>query len=165
MNLDSYPEDVTITGVDLSPAMLEHARRRAAGSGRKVTLQVGDAHELKFPDASFDTVVCTFSLCAIPDERRAIAEMWRVLRPGGQLRFFEHVRAGTRGLARVQRVLDATVWPTFGGGCHTDRDTRAAIEAAGFTIDEMREFRIPDSGIPAPASPHILGTASIPDAR
>jgi hypothetical protein len=95
---------------------------------------------------------------------RSIGEIQRVLRPGGQLRFFEHVRADTPGLARVQRILDATVWPTFVGGCHPARDTRAAIEGAGFTIDHIDQVRIPETRIPAPASPHILGVAIAPAA-
>ena len=83
--------------------------------------------------------------------------MRRVLEPGGELRFFEHVRADTPGLARVQRVFDATIWPTFGGGCHPHRDTRTAIEDAGFTINQLQQLRLPTG----PTSPHILGVATI----
>lgn len=80
LNLPWYPADVRLTGIDLSPAILEHARRRAEELGRAVDARVGDAHRLDFADGSFDTVVATFSLCAIPKDRAAIAEMWRVLR-------------------------------------------------------------------------------------
>jgi ubiquinone/menaquinone biosynthesis C-methylase UbiE len=79
LNLSFYPADVEITGIEISPAMLEIARQRAQSLGRQVELVVGDAQALPFPDQRFDTVVCTISLCSIPDERQAVAEVWRVL--------------------------------------------------------------------------------------
>ena len=85
MNLEHYPPQVKLTGVDLSPAMLERARERAEKQGRPVTLVEGDAQELDFPDQSFDTVLCALALCTIPDQARALAEMHRVLVPGGRL--------------------------------------------------------------------------------
>jgi ubiquinone/menaquinone biosynthesis C-methylase UbiE len=140
LNLGSYPEDVTLTGVDLSPEMLEHARRRAAASGRAVTLQVGDAHRLEFPDASFDTVVCTFALCAIPDERLAVAEMWRVLRPGGQLRLADHV-VSTSAPARVlQRVLELVSIPV--GGEHFRRRPVLHVRELGFVVEQQERFKL-----------------------
>src|SRR5205823_10765522 len=90
LNLPFYPAKVRLTGVDLSPAMLDLARGRAAEVGREIDLREADAQALPFPDASFDTVVCTLSLCTVPDERVAIGEMWRVLRPGGQLLLLDH---------------------------------------------------------------------------
>jgi ubiquinone/menaquinone biosynthesis C-methylase UbiE len=166
MNFAHYPAPVThVLAVEPEPHLRELARAQAGEARVPIEVVDGTADDLPAGDDAYDAAVASLVLCTVQDVAAALAEIHRVLRPGGQLRFFEHVRAGTPGLARVQRVLDATVWPTFGGGCHTHRDTRAAIEAAGFTIDEIREFRIPDSGIPAPASPHILGTASIPDAR
>ena len=84
-NLPHYPADATVTGLELSPEMLARARRRAADLGRAVTLHEGDAERLPFADASFDTVVCALSLCAIPHPGVAIAEMHRVLIPGGRL--------------------------------------------------------------------------------
>ena len=140
LNLDSYPEDVTITGVDLSPAMLEHAERRAAASGRKVTLQVGDAHRLEFPDASFDTVVCTFSLCAIPDERRAIAEMWRVLRPGGQLLLADHVVSTSAPVRLLQRLLEVVTIPI--GGENFRRRPIVHVHDQGFAIEQQERFKL-----------------------
>jgi SAM-dependent methyltransferase len=91
LNLGLYPGQVTLTGMDLSPAMLDVARRRATGLGRDVDLRVGDAQRLEFVDASFDTVVCTFGLCAVPDDGGAVGEMVRVLRPGGLLLLADHV--------------------------------------------------------------------------
>ncbi len=140
LNLDCYPADVSITGVDLSPSMLEHARRRAAASGRDVALQVGDAHRLEFPETSFDTVVCTFALCAIPDERRAIAEMWRVLRPGGQLRLADHVVSTSGPVRLLQRVLELVTIPT--GGEHFRRRPLLQVREQGFAIERHERFKL-----------------------
>ncbi|TWF79236.1 phosphatidylethanolamine N-methyltransferase /phosphatidyl-N-methylethanolamine N-methyltransferase [Pseudonocardia hierapolitana] len=140
LNLDSYPADVSITGVDLSPEMLEHARRRAATSGRTVSLQVGDAHRLEFPDAAFDTVVCTFALCAIPDDRRAIAEMWRVLRPGGRLRLADHVVSTSAPARLLQRMLELVTIPT--GGEHFRRRPVLHVRDQGFVIEQQERFRL-----------------------
>lgn len=140
LNLDCYPADVSITGVDLSPEMLEHARRRAATSGRPVTLQVGDAHRLEFPDASFDTVVCTFALCAIPDDRRAIAEMWRVLRPGGRLRLADHVVSTSPPARLLQRMLELVTIRT--GGEHFRRRPVLHVRDQGFVIEQEERFTL-----------------------
>lgn len=106
LNLHHYRPEVRLTGVELSPAMLEIARRRAAALSRDVDLRVGDAQALDFPDGSFDTAVSTFALCSIPDARRAVAEASRVLRPGGLLVAVEHVRSPVLAVRAVQRLLD-----------------------------------------------------------
>jgi hypothetical protein len=85
-----------------------------------------------------------------------------VLRPGGELRFFEHVRASGGFALRVQRLLDATVWPIMWGGCHTSRDTVAAIERAGFTVRQLDRFRFPPNGFAGPTAPHVIGIAIKP---
>jgi ubiquinone/menaquinone biosynthesis C-methylase UbiE len=105
-NMPFYPQEVRLTGIDLSPAMLAVARQRANRLGRAVDLRVGDAQALDFLDASFDTVVCTLSLCTIPDDRRAVAETVRVLRPGGRLLLLEHVRSPIPIVRAVQRLLE-----------------------------------------------------------
>src|ERR1039457_5639832 len=92
-NLPYYPDGIRLTGVDLSAQMLGIARDRAAGLGRQADLRPGDAQVLDFPDGSFDTVLCTLGLCAIPDDHRAISEMARVLRPGGRLLVADHLAA------------------------------------------------------------------------
>jgi ubiquinone/menaquinone biosynthesis C-methylase UbiE len=105
-NLPFYPAGARLIGIDLSPAMLEIARGRAAQLGLVADLSLGDAQGLPFADSAFDSVVCTLSLCAIPDERRAIAEVHRVLRPGGKFLVLEHVRSPI-GIVRMgQRLLD-----------------------------------------------------------
>jgi hypothetical protein len=80
-----------------------------------------------------------------------------VIRPGGQLRFDEHVRGSSRGLAKLQQIVDATVWPLVAGGCHTSRQTCASIEQAGFAIERCREFTFRPGALSAPAAPHVIG--------
>ncbi|MBI3461956.1 MAG: class I SAM-dependent methyltransferase [Planctomycetes bacterium] len=105
-NLPFYPAGVRLTGIELSPAMLELARQRANELGREVELRVGDAQALDFPDHRFDTVVCTLSLCCIPNDRKAVAEMKRVLRFGGQLVLLDHVASDVLLVRAVQRLLE-----------------------------------------------------------
>jgi ubiquinone/menaquinone biosynthesis C-methylase UbiE len=105
-NLSHYRDDVSLIGLELSPAMLEIARARARELGREVDLRVGDAQALEFPDDSFDAVVCTLSLCTIPDDRAAVAEVRRVLRPGGRFLLLEHVRSPVLPVRLGQRLLD-----------------------------------------------------------
>src|SRR6266496_4108488 len=114
LNLDCYPSGVRLTGIDFSPAMLAVAGDRARALGRAVDLREGDAQALTFPDGSFDTVVCTFSLCAIPDERQAVAEMGRVLRPGGLLLLADHIASSAWPVRAVQRLLELVTLPLQG---------------------------------------------------
>jgi ubiquinone/menaquinone biosynthesis C-methylase UbiE len=163
MNFAHYPPAVTrVLAVEPEPHLRALARDQAKEAAVSIEVVDGTAGHLPADDDSFDAAVATLVLCTVPDVPAALAEIRRVLVPGGELRFFEHVRADTPGLARVQRVLDATVWPRMVGGCHPDRDTRGAIEDAGFTIDALDAIRIPDTRIASPASPHILGTATAP---
>ena len=104
-NLEHYPEEVRVTGVELSPEMLERARARARTVRPDADLRLGDAQQLDFGDESFDAVVCTFSLCSIPDGRRAVSEMARVLRPGGRLVLVEHVASPNDLVYAVQWLL------------------------------------------------------------
>jgi len=163
LNFAHYPSQVTsVLAVEPEPRLREIARQSAARSSVAVEIVDGIAEQLPAGDAGANAVVLSLMLCSVADQAVALREARRVLRPGGQLRFYEHVRADTRGLARVQRVLDATVWPAMGGGCHVSRDTAAAIEAAGFAVEEMERFRFPAVRLPLPTSPHILGVARRP---
>jgi ubiquinone/menaquinone biosynthesis C-methylase UbiE len=96
----------------------------------------------------------------VPDQDEALAEIRRVLRPGGTLCFLEHVRGHSAGIARTQAVLDATVWPRLAGGCHLGRDTVAAIERAGFAIGDLDRFMLPAAR--SPMSFHVAGHATSP---
>lgn len=131
-NLPYYPEDVRLTGIDLSPAMLVQAAERARALGRDVALSVGDAHALAFADETFDGVVMTLALCTIPDEHRAIHEAKRVLRPGGTLILLEHVRSPLLPVRLVQRLLDPLLvrWKAD----HLLREPLEPLQAAGFTV-------------------------------
>jgi len=115
LNLPHYPDGVRLTGIEFVPAMLDIARRRAVELGRPVELGLGDAQALEFEDATFDTVVCTLSLCTIPNDRAAVAEVRRVLRPGGRFVLLEHVRSPVRAVRGVQRLL-ASAFVRFRAG-------------------------------------------------
>jgi ubiquinone/menaquinone biosynthesis C-methylase UbiE len=138
LNLEHYPPDVALTGIELSPAMLAIARRRADDLDRPVELRVGDAEALDLPSATFDTVVCTFSLCAIPDHRKALVEMARVLRPGGLLLLADHVASSVPVLRAGQRLLEVVTVPL--GGEHFLRRPIEQVRAAGFRIEHHNRF-------------------------
>lgn len=138
LNLEHYPPEVRVTGIELSPDMLAIARRRADDLGRQDTLRVGDAEALEFPSATFDTVVCTFSLCAIPDYRQALDEMARVLRPGGVLLLADHVASSVPALRAIQRVSEWVTIPL--GGEHFRRRPLEHVRAAGFRIERHDRF-------------------------
>jgi ubiquinone/menaquinone biosynthesis C-methylase UbiE len=139
LNLTHYPHDVVLTGLEWSPAMLDIARHRADQLGRTVDLIQGDAQQLEFPAATFDTVVCTFALCAIPDDRQAVHEMTRVLRPGGLLLLADHVEAAGRPGRAVQRLLELVTIPL--GGEHFRRRPIRHVEALGYTIEAHDRFK------------------------
>jgi ubiquinone/menaquinone biosynthesis C-methylase UbiE len=139
-NLPFYPEGIRLTGVDFSAAMLELARRQADQLGRQVDLRLGDAQALDLADASFDTVVCTLSLCAIPDERRAVAEMRRVLRPGGRLLLLDHVAAAPRPARAIQWLLERATIPL--GGEHLRRRPLRQVQVEGFQIERRERSKL-----------------------
>ncbi|WP_069174157.1 class I SAM-dependent methyltransferase [Streptomyces griseus] len=141
-------------------------RRLAVGAGLRAPVPVdvvpGTAEALPVKSEAFDAAVASLVLCTVRDLPRALTQIRRVLRPGGELRFFEHTLAPGRALAAAQRVADRTVWPLLFGGCHTARDTVGAIEAAGFEPVTYRRLRIPDKGVQLPTTPCVLGVAHRP---
>ncbi|APU43413.1 class I SAM-dependent methyltransferase [Streptomyces sp. TN58] len=160
LNFPHYPPEVTrLIAVEPEPNLRALAQNRAADTSLPVEMRDARAERLPFPDASFDAAVVCLTLCSIADPHAALSELHRALRPGGQLRFFEHVQADTPAMRRVQRALDATVWPRLMGGCHTGRDTQTTITGAGFTLTTVGRFDFPETRIPTPAGTHILGTA------
>lgn len=164
-NFAYYPQQVTsVLAIEPEGYLREIAQRKAEQAPVRVTVTDGVADDLPVPNVAFDAAVTSLVLCSVSNAVQALTEIHRVLRDGGQLRYLEHVRADTPALARVQRVLDATIWPFLGGGCHASRDTAAAISLAGFTIDEIERFRFPDSWIPSPTVTNIRGVATRRDA-
>ena len=161
-NFGHYPSGVSLVAVEPEPYLRARARERAAMADVKVEVVAGVAEDLRFADGSFDAAVATLTLCSVDDQDRALREIHRVLRPGGELRFFEHVRAASAPMRAVQRALDATVWPHVAGGCHTGRNTQTAIEAAGFQITRLDVLRFPDVRFNTPVSRHLLGIAIRP---
>ncbi|WP_280396585.1 class I SAM-dependent methyltransferase [Nocardia carnea] len=159
-NFAYIPSEVErVIAVEPEPRLREQAQ--AAADGLDVAMEVvdGAAEALPVPDGSVDAVVWCLTLCSVADPAAALAETRRVLAPGGVVRFFEHGRSQSPGMRRVQRVLDATVWPVFNGGCHTGRDHPAALVAAGFEITEVERFVFPPMRFPFPGGEHMLGTA------
>lgn len=157
INFGYYPPEAEVVGVEPDPYMFRRAQARADRLGRQIKLLADGAEQLPFPDGSFDAAVATLVFCTIADPERALGELRRVLRPGGQLRFLEHVRAKTPGWRRFQDAI-TPVWSRFGGGCHPNRDTVGAIERAGFQIAELQDHAFG----PYPVRPFVRGGAVRP---
>lgn len=139
-NLPFYPKDVRLTAVELSPEMLEISRRRARDLGVEAGLRVGDAQDLPFPDASFDTVVATLALCTIPDDRRAVTEAARVLRPDGRLLLLEHVRSPIPPVRILQRVLNPL--SVLFEHDHLLREPLRHVRDAGLVVERLERSKL-----------------------
>ncbi len=135
-NLDHYPPGLSLVLSEPDPHMRERLTRRAAELGSDARITEWPADAIDAPDASFDAVVCTLVLCSVPDVPRALAEMHRVLRPGGKLVFIEHVLSSRPSRAAWQRRLEPA-WRLVAGNCHLCRETDARIGEAGFSIADM----------------------------
>ncbi len=161
LNFAHYPATVEeVLAVEPERYLRERALEAAAQAPVAVTVVDGLADQLPAPDASFDAAVASLVLCSVPDQADALAELRRVLRPGGELRFYEHVVSRRPGLAAFERRLDDwNIWPRLAGGCHTARDTTAAIERAGFAIERCRRFAFAPGPV---AISHVIGTARRP---
>jgi ubiquinone/menaquinone biosynthesis C-methylase UbiE len=161
-NFAHYPATVVeVLAVEPEPYLRERAQLAAGQAPVTVSVVDGVGDRLPGEAGSFDAGVAALVLCTVPDQKAALAELFRVIRPGGELRFYEHVIADTPGQARFQRFADATFWPHVAGGCHMARDTRAGIEQAGFQIETSERFQFSPAPF-IPPDPHILGTARRP---
>jgi ubiquinone/menaquinone biosynthesis C-methylase UbiE len=154
LNFQLYGQGVEVVAIEPEPNMRRRALEKAADASAPVRLLGGAGEALPFQDGSFDAAVVSLVLCSVRQPAAAAAELRRVLKPGGELRIFEHVRSTDRGHARWQDWL-TPVWGFFSAGCHPNRDTAATLREAGFEV-EVRRIPI---GPPTPARPHILGVA------
>jgi SAM-dependent methyltransferase len=162
LNFSHYPATVTeVVAVEPEPYLRQRAVEEASRAPVQVRVVPGTADSLPAGDGELDAVVASLVLCSVPSQERALAELRRVLRPGGELRFYEHVLAEDATRAQRQRRLDP-VWTRLVGGCHLDRDTVAAIEQAGFELAACRRFDFVSSFLTRPAAPHVVGRAVKP---
>ncbi len=152
LNFARYPETVTeVVAVEPEPTLRAAAEEAAATAPVRVSLPLGDGE--------VDAAVASLVLCSVPDQARALGELHRVVRPGGELRFYEHVIASRQPTRALLQFADRSgLWPKIAGGCHPARDTGAAIEAAGFEIERSERFGFKASAL-EPSIPHILGRA------
>lgn len=140
-NWDFLPREIDYVGIEPDPFMRARAIRHASEAGRTVDLVDARAEALPFANEQFDSVLCTLTLCSVGLPSRALSEAYRVLRPGGQLLFFEHVRpTGRVGGALADAATP--LWKRLGGGCHPNRRTLGRIKQAGFSLGDVQSFRL-----------------------
>lgn len=156
-----YPATVTtLVAIEPEAYLRAQALRAAAQAPVPTSVLAGSAESLPVADESFNAAVVSLVLCSVRDLDLALSELRRVLVPGGQLRFLEHVRSERPRKARVQELLDRSVWPALAGGCHCARETAAAIEAAGFQIELVRRLDAGPSWVHT--NPMLIGRARTP---
>lgn len=163
LNFAHYPAAVSeVVAIEPERTLRQLAASAAVRADVPVDVVPGAAEALPVKSEAFDGAVASLVLCSVRDVPRALGELRRVLRPGGELRFFEHGVAPGAGMARAQRALDRTVWPLLFGGCHVGRDTVGALRAAGFELGPYRRLLVPARGPKLPTSYCVLGTARRP---
>lgn len=163
-NFGYYPAAVTeVVAVEPERRLAPQARKAAAKAPVPVTVSTGTVERF-LSDGNrkpFDAVVCSLVLCSIDDPDSVLRQLFSLVRPGGELRFLEHV--GSTGLrGRLQKVADATVWPRLMGNCHTHRDTEASIVGAGFAVQGARREPAMPAWFPTPVAEYTIGRAVRP---
>jgi SAM-dependent methyltransferase len=159
-SFEHYPPGVEhLLAVEPDPTAREAASERARGAAIPIDVVGGTAEELPAEDSAFDAAVLMGVLCSVGDPAAALRELRRVLRPGGELRFWEHVRSGNAAFRVLQRATDAVFWTRALGGCETTRDTTAAIAAEGFELVTLQRGFHSSSLLTITSAPYILGTA------
>ncbi|MGH2794344.1 MAG: class I SAM-dependent methyltransferase [Actinomycetota bacterium] len=157
-NFPYYRKASRVVAVEPSDEMRKRSHERAARAAVPIEVVAGGGEKLGFADASFDAVVFTLVLCTIPHPERALAEAKRLLRAGGAVYFYEHVRSPKESTARWQDRLDAP-WSAFNRGCHANRDTLTTMKEAGLRVERLEEFDL--KGAPGICKAHVLGTARL----
>jgi ubiquinone/menaquinone biosynthesis C-methylase UbiE len=161
LNFAHYPADVTeVVALEPEDRLRALAERAAARAQVDVRVVAGHADAIPAPDGAFDAAVASLVLCSVPDQARTLAELLRVLRPGGELRFYEHVRSRHRLLGAAEDLV-TPLWRRIGGGCHLNRRTAEAVAEAGFEITELDVFSFRASRF-TPSTAHALGRANRP---
>jgi ubiquinone/menaquinone biosynthesis C-methylase UbiE len=162
-NFDLYPPEVSeVVAIEPERHLRSYAEEAAARAPVRVTVVNGFADALQLEDASVDAGIASLVLCTVPDPGAALRELFRVVRPGGELRFYEHVHARRQPLrAFLEIAYRSRVWPTIAGGCNPTRETGQAIEAAGFRTERCERIAFSPSVI-VPKLPHLLGVARRP---
>ncbi|MFE5219471.1 MULTISPECIES: class I SAM-dependent methyltransferase [unclassified Streptomyces] len=164
LNFGHYPGAVAeVVAIEPESSLRKLALRAALRAQVPVDVVPGAAEALPVKSEAFDAVVLSLVLCSVRDVPRALGEARRVLRPGGEVRFFEHGRGGGRAMTLTQRALDRTLWPVLNGGCHLSREPVAALREAGFLIGPQRRVLLPEKGPVLPTSYCSLGVAWRPD--
>ncbi|MDQ3477229.1 MAG: class I SAM-dependent methyltransferase [Actinomycetota bacterium] len=152
LNFKHYPHAVVeVLAVEPDDVLRAHAESAARNASIPIRVVAGHADALPADDASCDAAVASLVLCSVPDPASALAELCRAVRPGGELRFYEHVRSGRRWVGRAQDLI-IPLWSRVAGGCHPNRDTLTAIRAAGFEVSEVHQITF--------GLQHVLGRAT-----
>lgn len=164
-NFAHYPSQVSeVVAVEPEAGLRRQAEWAAGQSAIAIRVVSGEADTLDLPADSFDAAVASLVLCSVPDPARSLTALYRLLRPGGQLRFYEHVRSSHPVARRLQDAIDRP-WSAIAGGCHCNRPTLDAITTAGFTVDRNDSFSFRPARLPTPTAPMILGQAHRPAAK
>jgi ubiquinone/menaquinone biosynthesis C-methylase UbiE len=159
-SFEHYPHAVTgVLAVEPDPTARAAAAERARTAQVPIEIVDGAAASLPAEDASFDAAVLMGVLCSVPDPAEALAELRRVLVPGGELRVWEHVRSRNAAFRALQRAIDALFWTRALGGCRTTRDTESEIQRAGFRTDSLERGFHSSSVLTITSAPYVLGVA------
>lgn len=162
LNFGHYPPEVTkVVAVEPEPYLRAKAEKVATGAPVPVTVVAGTAQQIPAADEVFDAAVLSLVFCSVPDVPAALTELRRVLKPGGVVAYYEHVRSETPLYSRLQDAADV-VWPHIGGGCHPNRDTPRALQRGGFVIEQQRRFHFQPCVLVWPVAPVVIGRARRP---